>query len=1357
MPVKALNNAGIGTYVQLAEGIMYAADHGAKVINLSLGSSTPSVLLEEAIDYAYGRGVTIVAATGNSGSDQINYPAGYASVIGVAAVDASNRLASFSAYGEAVDLVAPGVDIYTTNLDNSYARFSGTSMAAAHMSGVVALLTTQPQFNAPYKIRTALLKTALDLSAEPPGKDTYTGFGLVQAYDALNFDISDPPLPEVTPGPMPTPAPVPTPLPTPAPTPIPVATPGATPTPTEGSITTFAVEVLWGIDTPTAPTCSVGAISNSADSTDQAFNDVAGSCANFTRNESWTYLSIQDTSFTSINSVTLNVRIADDGSSDDPSRVLVFDGASWSTLPTNIDPTATLTTFSFDVSTILLTPAQINAAQVELQGRNSGGAEIYTLYVDEINLTVDGGGAVNTPPVANDDSYNTPQDTLLNIAAPGVLSNDTDSDGDPLTAILDTNVNSGSLTLNADGSFTYTPNPGFTGSDSFTYFANDGTANSASAATVNITVTAGGNAPPVASDDSYTTPQDTPLNIVAPGVLSNDTDANSDPLTAVLNTNVSSGSLTLNADGSFTYTPNPGFTGSDSFTYFANDGTANSASAATVDITVGTVNPHGNYSATTDLCAACHRTHTASTPPLVASSLSGNAFCNACHDGATAPAQSTHGNADFASRAEGTFEILCVQCHDPHGSSNLFGIRRDVRVTTGITTGPVVFTALTGADSFDENDATDTDDLCATCHSNANNPGFPMTSHTGGDHTAAGGNDERGNDCTACHSHDLDDDPASIDGFMPSGCTGCHATPQDNGDGFPAGGRRAVVGEFAETTHHVQGVLQDSDCQTCHDMTTHMNGFVELINPDDGGIIFSELAPGNYRPANLTAADINNLTTFCQNCHDGDGALRLGASAMSPFSGGSAPLTVNTHANTDFGSAAALIKGDLLVTPGTTTGPVVFTALTGIDSFDEIDTTDSDDLCAACHSNASNPGSPMTGHDGGDHTATALGTDERGNDCTACHPHDPDDDPVTLDGFMPVGGPCTGCHASPQDNGDNIPVGGRRQIVGGTGGDFARASHHVTGDDAVTDADCEVCHDQSQHQAGTVRLFNADNAATIYILDGAGDDTDFEGFCLSCHDGDGATRLPAPLAPFSDTTIPPTIDLAAWGAASHNTAAAVGSCLNCHDNGHGSNKINILAPWNSTGDGDPDDPLVEEERFCYNCHDAGGPAATDVQSLFASATRWVTAAAGENALTTMNDRHDIAATDQAISGAKIECVNCHNPHAANNTLKVIGDPDSADGRTPGSGYFTQGNSTDFWSDWCLDCHDGTYPSTITPPTNALVDIYGSYGAAGNTHGAASGGKRLGLYHRYDCPVSGLPCAPRFWSNAHIWSTAHSGY
>jgi predicted CXXCH cytochrome family protein len=1100
----------------------------------------------------------------------------------------------------------------------------------------VALLTTQPQFNAPYKIRTALLKTALDLSAEPPGKDTYTGFGLVQTYDALNFDISDPPLPEVTPGPMPTPAPVPTPLPTPAPTPA--ATPGATP----GGVTAFAVEVLWGIDSPTAPTCSVGAITNSADSTDQAFNDVAGSCANFTRNESWTYLSIQDTSFTAINSVTLNVRIADDGSSNDPSRVLVFDGASWSTLPTNIDPTATFTTFSFDVSTILLTPAQINAAQVELQGRNSGGAEIYTFYVDEINLTVDGTSTANTPPVANGDSYNTPQDTPLNIAAPGVLSNDTDSDSDPLTAVLDTNV--------------------------------------------------------------------------------------------------SSGSLTLNADGSFTYTPNPGFTGSDSFTYFANDGTANSASAATVDITVGTVNPHGNYSATTDLCAACHRTHTASTPPLVASSLSGNAFCNACHDGATAPAQSTHGNADFASRAEGTFEILCVQCHDPHGSSNLFGIRRDVRVTTGITTGPVVFTALTGADSFDENDATDTDDLCATCHSNANNPGFPMTSHTGGDHTAAGGNDERGNDCTACHSHDLDDDPASIDGFMPSGCTGCHATPQDNGDGFPAGGRRAVVGEFAETTHHVQGVLQDSDCQTCHDMTTHMNGFVELINPDDGGIIFSELAPGNYRPANLTAADINNLTTFCQNCHDGDGALRLGASAMSPFSGGSAPLTVNTHANTDFGSAAeaafqtgcvqchaahgssnlALIKGDLLVTPGTTTGPVVFTALTGIDSFDEIDTTDSDDLCAACHSNASNPGSPMTGHDGGDHTATALGTDERGNDCTACHPHDPDDDPVTLDGFMPVGGPCTGCHASPQDNGDNIPVGGRRQIVGGTGGDFARASHHVTGDDAVTDADCEVCHDQSQHQAGTVRLFNADNAATIYILDGAGDDTDFEGFCLSCHDGDGATRLPAPLAPFSDTTIPPTIDLAAWGAASHNTAAAVGSCLNCHDNGHGSNKINILAPWNSTGDGDPDDPLVEEERFCYNCHDAGGPAATDVQSLFASATRWVTAAAGENALTTMNDRHDIAATDQAISGAKIECVNCHNPRAANNTLKVIGDPDSADGRTPGSGYFTQGNSTDFWSDWCLDCHDGTYPSTITPPTNALVDIYGSYGAAGNTHGAASG-------------------------------------
>ena len=194
---------------------------------------------------------------------------------------------------------------------------------------------------------------------------------------------------------------------------------------------------------------------------------------------------------------------------------------------------------------------------------------------------------VNTPPVAVGDSYSTNEDTTLNIAAPGVLGNDNDPEGQPLTAILQSGPTDGSLALNIDGSFTYTPDAGFNGTDSFTYVANDGTSDS-NVATVNITVNPV-NDPPTAANDSYSTNEDTALNVSAPGVLANDNDPEGDPLTATLQSGPTDGSLALNIDGSFTYTPDAGFNGTDSFTYVANDGTSNS-NVATVNITVNPVN-----------------------------------------------------------------------------------------------------------------------------------------------------------------------------------------------------------------------------------------------------------------------------------------------------------------------------------------------------------------------------------------------------------------------------------------------------------------------------------------------------------------------------------------------------------------------------------------------------------------------------------------------------------------------------------------------------------------------------------------------------------------------------------------------
>jgi hypothetical protein len=182
-----------------------------------------------------------------------------------------------------------------------------------------------------------------------------------------------------------------------------------------------------------------------------------------------------------------------------------------------------------------------------------------------------------------DDAYTTDEDTSLNVPAPGVLANDSDPDGDALTAVLVGGPANGTLALNANGGFSYTPGLNFNGVDSFTYVANDGQVDS-NIATVTITVNAVNDAP-VATNDAYSTDEDTPLNVAAPGVLGNDTDADVDALTAVLNTGPGNGTLTLNADGSFSYTPNANFNGSDSFTYVANDGTVDS-NIATVAITV---------------------------------------------------------------------------------------------------------------------------------------------------------------------------------------------------------------------------------------------------------------------------------------------------------------------------------------------------------------------------------------------------------------------------------------------------------------------------------------------------------------------------------------------------------------------------------------------------------------------------------------------------------------------------------------------------------------------------------------------------------------------------------------------------
>jgi type VII secretion-associated serine protease mycosin len=197
MPVKVLDAEGGGHTADIVAGLVWAADHGARIINLSLGGSGGGQALGEAIRYAQAKGCLIVAAMGNEGAQQQEYPAAMPGVLAVGSIDREGNRSSFSNFGSWIAVTAPGSGILSTTptydvtmsrqdgLGRGYGSLSGTSMATPHAAGLAALLASlHPDWNA-RTLHKQLLSGTRDIAT--PGFDLETGHGLLDAWKAVNL------------------------------------------------------------------------------------------------------------------------------------------------------------------------------------------------------------------------------------------------------------------------------------------------------------------------------------------------------------------------------------------------------------------------------------------------------------------------------------------------------------------------------------------------------------------------------------------------------------------------------------------------------------------------------------------------------------------------------------------------------------------------------------------------------------------------------------------------------------------------------------------------------------------------------------------------------------------------------------------------------------------------------------------------------------------------------------------------------------------------------------------------------------------------------------------------------------------
>ncbi|MBH5318113.1 peptidase S8 [Paenibacillus sp. GSMTC-2017] len=184
MPVKVLDSSGAGSTYSVAQGIIWAVDHGAKVINMSLGNYAQADFLHDAIKYAYERDVVLIAASGNDNTERPGFPAAYPEVFAVAATNSKKEKASFSNFGNYIDVAAPGDSIASTYPGSQYAALSGTSMASPHVAALAGLIRSVNPDLTNVEVMEIMRVSARDLGAS--GKDIYFGYGEIDVDKALH-------------------------------------------------------------------------------------------------------------------------------------------------------------------------------------------------------------------------------------------------------------------------------------------------------------------------------------------------------------------------------------------------------------------------------------------------------------------------------------------------------------------------------------------------------------------------------------------------------------------------------------------------------------------------------------------------------------------------------------------------------------------------------------------------------------------------------------------------------------------------------------------------------------------------------------------------------------------------------------------------------------------------------------------------------------------------------------------------------------------------------------------------------------------------------------------------------------------